>query len=404
MDARPLAGVRVLDFTRVLSGPHCTRMLCDLGADVIKVEPPAGDLTRFSNPRRHGLASYFVQQNAGKRNVSIDLAHPEGRRLAADLAVRCDVVVENFRPGVMARMGLGYDELAARRPHLVYASISGYGQTGPWAGRRAYAPVVGAEAGTTKSQGDARGGVYANDVFSHADVYTGMEAAAAIMAALFQRERTGRGEWIDVSMAQTMLYVNEHVHNELWDEPTPPEWIRSFGNAEYPVLTAANGESVIISGHPAERGTFELYMRGIGRDDLIDDPNLSTVPQRLEHIHLIHGALHTWAATMASADAIEAALATQRLATGRLRSVAEVCTTDWAEHRHSVVEVSDRGGGTMRIPNAPWRLAGSDVQVRGEPKYRGEDNREVLAELLGLDDTTIDALIESGVLSSRVPA
>jgi crotonobetainyl-CoA:carnitine CoA-transferase CaiB-like acyl-CoA transferase len=404
MDARPLSGVRVLDFTRVLSGPHCTRMLCDLGADVIKIEPPAGDLTRFSNPRRHGLASYFVQQNAGKRNISLDLGRPEGRRLAADLAVRCDVVVENFRPGVMARMGLGYDALAARRPDLVYASISGYGQAGPWAERRAYAPVVGAEAGTTKSQGDARGGVYANDVFSHADVYTGMEAAAAIMAALFQRERTGRGEWIDVSMAQTMLYVNEHVHNELWDEPTPPEWIRSFGNAEYPVVTAANGESVIISGHPAERGTFEMYMRGIERDDLIDDPSLSTVPLRLQHMHLIHGALHAWAATMASAEAIEAALAPQRLATGRLRSVAELCATDWAAHRQSVVQVSDRGGGTVRIPNVPWQFTGSQVCVGGDPKYRGEDNRAVLAELLDLDDATLDELTESGVLSSRLPA
>ena len=155
----PLDGIRVLDLTRVLAGPHCTRMLADLGADVIKVEPPNGDLTRFASPRINGLASYFVQQNAGKRNISLDLSKPGATAILLDLAEHCDVLVENFRPGVMARNGLGYDVVAARNPRIVYASITGYGSTGPWVGRRAYAPVVGAESGMTKSQGDARGGV-----------------------------------------------------------------------------------------------------------------------------------------------------------------------------------------------------------------------------------------------------
>ena len=209
----------MLDLTRVLSGPHCTRMLADLGADVIKVEPPDGDLTRFSAPRINGLASYFVQQNAGKRNISLDLSKPGAAEIVLDLAEHCDVLVENFRPGVMARNGLGYDVVAARNPRIVYASITGYGATGPWVDRRAYAPVVGAETGMTKSQGDARGGSYANDPHSHADVYTSLETCTAILAALVQRQRSDRGQWIDVSMAQTMLYVNEHVHNDLWDGP-----------------------------------------------------------------------------------------------------------------------------------------------------------------------------------------
>ena len=136
----PLEGIRVLDLTRVLSGPHCTRMLADLGADVIKVEPPDGDLTRFASPRINGLASYFVQQNAGKRNISLDLSKPGATEIVLDLAEHCDVLVENFRPGVMARNGLGYDVVAARNPRIVYASITGYGATGPWVDRRAYAP------------------------------------------------------------------------------------------------------------------------------------------------------------------------------------------------------------------------------------------------------------------------
>ena len=144
MTQRPLDGIRVLDFTRVLSGPHATRMLCDLGADVIKVEPPEGDLTRMTNPRVNGLATYFVQQNVGKRNISLDIHKPEAVDLLLRLASQCDVVIENFRPGVMDRMGLGYDAVAARNPRIIYASINGYGSTGPWSSRRAYAPVVGA--------------------------------------------------------------------------------------------------------------------------------------------------------------------------------------------------------------------------------------------------------------------
>ncbi|NCZ67839.1 MAG: CoA transferase, partial [Acidimicrobiia bacterium] len=208
---RPLEGIRVLDFTRVLAGPHATRMLCDLGAEVIKVEPPVGDLTRFGQPRLNSLATYFIQQNVGKLNVSLNFDDERAIDLARRLADVSDIVIENFRPGVMARLGLDYETLSASNSRLIYASISGYGATGPWVDRRAYAPVVNAEAGLTKHQGDVRGGVYANDPFSHGDVYTGMETAAALLAALVQRERTGRGQFIDVSMAETLLYVNEHA-------------------------------------------------------------------------------------------------------------------------------------------------------------------------------------------------
>ncbi len=234
MTQRPLDGIRVLDFTRVLSGPHATRMLCDLGAEVIKVESPDGDISRTTNPRINGLATYFVQQNVGKRSLSLDIDKPEAVGLLLRLAERCDVIIENFRPGVMDRIGLGYEVVAARNPGIVYASISGYGSNGPWASRRAYAAVVGAETGITKTQGDARNGHYVNDPFSHADVYTALEAASAVLAALFNRERTGRGDRIEVSMAETMLYVNEHAHDQLWDGDVPPEWIRSFGTEAYP--------------------------------------------------------------------------------------------------------------------------------------------------------------------------
>ena len=399
---RPLDGIRVLDFTRVLSGPHATRVLCDLGAEVIKVEPPDGDITRTTNPRVNGLATYFIQQNVGKRNISFDIAKPEAVELLVRIAEHCDVLIENFRPGVMDRMGLGYDVIRAGNPGIVYASINGYGSTGPWAGRRAYAPVVGAETGITKAQGDVRGGHYANDPFSHGDVYTALEAATAVLAALFNRHRTGRGDRIEVTMAETMLYVNEHAHDQLWDGEVPPEWIRSFGPDGYPVLTAANGESVIISGHPAERGVFELFMSAIERPELIADPRFADVPLRLKHFDDLLQILAEWAATIDTPEAIEQAMGRYRLATGTLRSLRDVCETPWAKERGAVVEVSDRGTGTLRLPNSPWRFASGDVSVRGEPRYRGEDNRAVLAELLELDEAEIDRLEADGVLSSRL--
>ncbi|HZX53047.1 MAG TPA: CoA transferase [Ilumatobacteraceae bacterium] len=403
MTERPLSGIRVLDFTRVLSGPHATRMLCDLGADVIKVEPPEGDITRTTNPRVNSLASYFIQQNVGKRSISLDTRKQEAIELLLRLAESCDVLIENFRPGVMDRLGLGYDAVAARNARIIYASINGYGSGGPWSTRRAYAPVVGAETGITKAQGDARAGHFANDPFSHADVYTSLEAASAILAALFNRERTGHGDRVEVTMAETMLYVNEHAHDQLWDGDVAPEWIRSFAPADYPVLTAANGESVVISGHPAERGTFDRYMLGINRPDLLEDPRFADVPSRLAHFDDIVDALREWASTVATPQDIESAMAEHGLATGTLRSLRELCDTDWARDRGAVVEVSDRGGGTVRLPNTPWHFASADVGLRGEPRYRGEDNRSVLAELLHLDDAELDRLQLDGVMSSRMP-
>ena len=400
---RPLDGVRVLDFTRVLAGPHATRMLCDLGAEVIKVEPPVGDLTRFGQPRLNSLATYFIQQNVGKLNVSLNFDDERAIDIARQLADRCDVVIENFRPGVMQRLGLGYEVLSARNPRLVYASISGYGATGPWVDRRAYAPVVNAEAGLTKHQGDARGGEYANDPFSHGDVYTGMETAAAILAALLQRERTGRGQHIDVSMAETLLYVNEHAHDQLWQGDVPDDWIRSFQPADYPVLTTNDGSVVVVSGHPASKTNFAWFCAAMGRDDLQNDPRFADVPSRLAHLDDFAKILQEWASTVANAEEIERIFAAHGLATGRLRSVAELADTDWARQRGAITEVSDRGGGTVRIPQSPWKFSDADVRVRGEPKYRGEDNARVLRDILGMDEADIERLAHDGVTSSHGP-
>ena len=400
---RPLEGVRVLDFTRVLSGPHATRMLCDLGADVIKVEQPSGDLTRFSSPRINSNATYFIQQNVGKRNISLDLTKPEAVDLITQLVDKCDVVIENFRPGVMKRMQLDQQTLRAKNTRLIYASITGYGNTGPWVDRRAYAPVVNAEMGLTKRQGDARGGEYANDPFSHGDVYTAIECASAILAALFQRERTGEGQYIDLSMAQTLLYVNEHAHDALWDKPVSPDSIRSFRPEDYPVLTTRDGITSVVSGHPAERGTFDFFVAAMNAPHLLDDPRFKTVETRLANLDALMKLIEDWAETISTADELEAELAKHKLAMGRLRSVGEVAQTDWAKQRNAFIEVSDRGTGKIKLPNSPWIFSGSDTSTRGVAKYRGEDNEEVMRELLGLSEQQIKDLYQREILSQRLP-
>jgi len=393
----------VLDFTRVLSGPHCTRMLSDLGATVIKVEPPDGDLTRFAYPRVGSMSTYFTQQNIGKLNISLDLKRPEAISIIHRLVASCDVVVENYRGGVMDKLGLGWGALSTLNPGLVYASITGYGTSGPWRHRRAYASVVNAETGLTGLQAEARRGPAANDPHSHADVYTGMEAAAAILAALFQREHTGVGQHIDVSMAQTMLYVNEHVQTELFEGPLPDDQVISFQPGDYPILRTGDGRDVVISGHPAERGTFDMFIAAMAAPRLADDPRFADVASRLRNIEELLAEIRAWAATVPDVAEFERLVAAAGLASGVLRSMDELVSTDWGAERDVVIAADDRSGGTFRVPNSPWKFSAADTSTRGVPKFRGEDNAAVLSGMLGMDSTEIERLAADGVLSSRLP-
>jgi len=368
--AAPLDGIVVLDFSRVLAGPHCGRALADLGARVIKIEPPAGDLTRFCYPRRNSISSYFAQQNTGKDNISLDLTKPEATDIILGLVEHADVVIENFRPGVMKRLGLDYERLAAIRPELVYASSNGYGTGTSWEKRRAYAPVIGAETGLIKSQGDARDGRYFNDRHSHADVYTALELTVAVLAALNHRHATGRGQQVEVTMAQTMLYVNEHTHDALWDEPVPDGVIRSFQPGDYQVLQLGDGSSIIVSGHPAEAGTFEFFMRAIGREDAIDDPGFADIASRRKNLADINQMLADHAKTIPDAVTYEEILSQHNLAVGQLRTVREFAESEWSSETGAIVEVSDRGDGVVKIPQAPWKFSdGRDIGAKTTTPY-----------------------------------
>jgi crotonobetainyl-CoA:carnitine CoA-transferase CaiB-like acyl-CoA transferase len=378
-------------------------MLSDLGAEVIKVEPPEGDLTRFAFPRVGSMSTYFAQQNIGKKNISMDLKKPEAVELIKKLVSECDVLVENYRGGVMDKLGLGYSVLSEVNPRLIYAAISGYGNTGPWSHRRAYATVVNAETGMTGLQARARGGQATNDPHSHADVYTGMETAAAVLAALYQRERTNVGQYIDVSMAQTMLYVNEHVQNELFEHDVPADQIRSFQPGDYPILQTGDGTYVVVSGHPAERGTFDLFVNAMKRPSMLEDKRFTDVATRLQNLDALANELRDWARSIQTAQEIEDVMAEAGLAMGVVRTMSELADTDWAEDRNAIIDADDRSGSTFRVPNAPWVFSGSDVSTRGIPKFRGEDNSSVLQQLAGVSPEEVEQLTASGVLSIRLP-
>lgn len=378
-------------------------MLSDLGAEVIKLEPPEGDLTRFAFPRVGSMSTYFAQQNIGKLNISMDLKRPEAIDLIKRMVAACDVVVENFRAGVMDKLGIGFETLSAINPRLIYAAISGYGNSGPWQHRRAYASVVNAETGLTELQARSRHGEMGNDPHSHADVYTGMECAAAVLAALYQREQTGSGQYIDVSMAQTMMYVNEHVQNELFDRDVPADQIRSFQPGDYPILRTGDGRDVVVSGHPAERGTFDLFVSAMGKPEMLGDPRFADVASRLANFDALLTELRAWALSIPTAEEIEDIMADAGLAMGVVRTMPELAETDWARERRVIIDADDRSGAALRVPNSPWVFSGSDTSTRGIPKFRGEDNATVLGALAGLSAEDVKRLTDEGVLSIRLP-
>ena len=251
----------------MLAGPLCARTLQDLGAEVIKVEPPSPDVSRFAFPSTDGMSGYYAQQNAGKRNVSINLNIPGAYDLALKLCDTADIVVENFRAGTLGFFGLDYATLSKRNPRLIYASITGYGQSGPWRSRMAYAPTVQAEAGFTENSVRHYGEALTEprtDSLSHADVYAGLQAVIAILAALHSRKTTGQGQYIDVAMAATLLAVNERAHVDLSDDDIGAE-PAVLGATDCSFFTGPQGEHFTVATSIIGSRTFPSWLRAMRR-------------------------------------------------------------------------------------------------------------------------------------------
>ncbi len=391
-----LNGIRIIDLTRVVAGPCCTRTLADLGAEVIKIEPPDGDLLRRGVPKVGGVAVGYAQQNAGKQHLSIDLTREEGQALVLELAAGADVLVENYRPGVAARLGLGYEAVRACRPDIVYCSISGYGQTGPAAGRRAYAPVIHAELGLIDLNARERGTDPLPEAVSHADFAVGAQAATGILAALVHRLRTGEGQHLDVSMAETMLAVNEwtavEANGGFGDEISP------FRPGKAALLRFPDGAWIQVPGNP----TTWIFgvARALGREDELEARGWTEPRLTQGKDEEIKALMQAWAAEFPTREAFEAALASARIPLGEVKPLAGIADEDWAVARGAFTDIPV-GTERIRIPRSPFRIAGAEIGPRSGATTRGCDNRRTLKTLLGRTDADIDTLEASGVLSSE---
>ena len=383
MTGGPLNGIRVVDLTRIFSGPICGRVLADLGADVIKIEPPSGDLTRPVPPvDDDGISPTFSHMNAGKRNICVDLKADGGPEVVAGLADRADVLLENYRPGVMARYGLSYEDLSARNPRLVFCSITGFGQTGPWSHRKAHAPMMHAEAGTIEMAARLRGAEPLQEIHQHGDLYAGFMSVSAVLAALYQREHSGTGQHLDIAMAETLIYANDQTGNDLSGYDGP----REFDTWNYAIAHTADGQAVSLVGNPQR--LLPRWVDALGGDpaDYPDNPTQTEAVAILREL----------AATFASHEDLAKAVEGQPLPAARIRSVSELAATDWAQDRGLIAEI--RPG--VPVPAKPFAMGDATVGVTPRTARLGEDTRAILAEDLGMNDEEINKLIALGAVQT----
>jgi crotonobetainyl-CoA:carnitine CoA-transferase CaiB-like acyl-CoA transferase len=367
-----LAGLRVLDFSTTIAGPHCTRMLADMGADVIKIESAEGETMRSRAPVRSGCSTAFGQLNAGKKSVVLDLKSPAGLEAVNKLIVGTDILVENFRPGVMQRLRLGYNDLADLNPRLIYCSISGYGQTGPSATLPAYAPVIHAASGYDMAHlayqpGRSRldhCGIY------HADVVAGTYAFGAIASALYQRERTGRGQHIDCSMLESMLTL---TLNEIqWSQfEVAPSQRPMFS----PVATSDGYLMIAI----ASEKSFQSLMSVIGRPNWVSHPSFAKYSDRRANWVALMDGVEVWSKPLTTAQCL-AALNEAGVPSSAYRTVAEALEDPQLAHRGALAEVED-AAGTFRVLNPPFRMSAAKVAAGSRAAALGEHTDAVLAEV-----------------------
>ena len=379
-------GLKVLDFTTTIAGPHCTRLMADLGADVIKIESSEGDMMRTRPPLRKGASTSFGQLNVGKKSVVLDLKSKASIAAAARLAAEADVLVENYRPGVMKRFGLDYATLAARHPRLVYCSISGFGQTGPSADLAAYAPVIHATSGYDLAHlSHQRGRTQPDNCGIYiADVLTGTYAFGAIGAALHQRAATGKGQHIDVSMLESMLSLTLTEMQAAQFEVPPPPSRPIFG----PVATRDGYIHIAV----ASERTFQNLAAAAGRRDWITDPRFEKYLDRRGNWGPLMDEFEVWSKTLTNSECL-AALDKAGVPAAAYRTVKEAMADPQLLHRKAFNEVAD-AGGTFKALNPPFRLSASRTETGPRVPALGEHTREVMAAV-GLSTAEIDEVTKA---------
>ncbi|HBK12898.1 MAG TPA: hypothetical protein DDZ32_08655 [Gammaproteobacteria bacterium] len=381
----PLTGVKVLDLSRVLAGPFAGRMLSDLGADVVKLEPPEGDVTRHWGVKRSGISGYYHQQNAGKRNIAVDLRHPKGLMITKSLVEQADVLIENFRPDVMQRLGLDYDTLAEINPRLIMLSISGFGANNADSRRAAYAPIIHAETGLIARQAELTGAFPTELPLSVADTNASMHGLVGLLAALYAREQSGRGDHVEISMVDATVVTNDGMHYAL-------EGVKMGVTNE---VHETAGGLLMLAGE--FRYIWKLLSTIYNVSDGLEEAQDVSLEEKIKARRAASKQFFT--ETCRNREEVIKALDRMNIAWGDVRSASDVQGLASVAARNSIAEVDDRAGGKRLIPSSPYRYKHLESQVRGGAPHLGEHNEEVLKQWLGWSPEQISN-VESAFLTT----
>jgi len=395
----PLSGLHVLDLTRVLAGPTCTQMLGDLGAEVIKIErPEAGDDTRgFAPPFVPNTkeSAYFVGVNRNKKSVTLDIAKPEGQAIILKLLEHCDILVENFKVGALAKYGLGYEQLAKTHPRLIYCSITGFGQTGPYAPRPGYDALIQAMGGVMSLTGEPNGSPQKVGV-PVADLFAGLYGCIGILAAVNHRNNTGQGQQIDIGMLDThVAWLANQGMNYLATGENPPRLGNQHPNiAPYQEFPTKDGYIILAVGNDP---TFENFCKAFGQQALLADPRFATNPIRVQNRQLVTETLTPVMNSKTTAEWIEA-LEALKIGCGPINTLEQVFADPHVQAREMVVEMAHGSGETVKVISNPVKLSATPPSYRSAPPVLGEHTQNVLTDVLKISAADIAALKEKGIV------
>lgn len=394
--ARPLEGIRVIDLSRVLAGPYLTMMLGDLGAEVIKIESPEGDDTRqWGPPFAGGESAYYLCVNRNKKSITLNLKIPEARQVLLDLVKVGDILVENFRVGTMEKWGLGYEQLQAVNPRLIYCAISGYGQTGPYKDRPGYDFIAQAEGGIMSITGEPEGAPMKVGV-AIVDITAGLYAGMAILAALYERESSGKGQFIDVALLDSQVAWLANVASNYLISGQPP---KRYGNAHpniVPYETFKCKDRWIAVGIGADR-QWQHFCRLAGREDLASDPRFATNPARVQHRDVLIPILQELFATR-TADEWLALMQAEGIPCGPINTLDKVFSDPQVLHRQMVVEIPHPTAGHIKLVGIPYKLSRTPAAIVKAPPLLGEDTEAVLREVLGYSPEQVAHLRQAGAI------
>ena len=405
---KALGHIRVLDLSRVLAGPWCSQNLADLGADVIKIERPgAGDDTRAWGPpyakdaegNDTSEAAYYLAANRGKRSVTVDIASEQGQALIRELALQADVVIENYKVGQLKRYGLDYDALKAIKPDLVYCSVTGFGQDGPYAHRAGYDFLIQGMGGlmsVTGERDDLPGGGPQKAGVALTDIMTGMYATVAVLAALTHRDRTGTGQHIDMALLDTQVAMLANMGSNYLNSGKPPKrWGNAHANiVPYQSFACADGHIIVATGND---GQYQKFVEAGLRPELASDARFCTNPQRVKHRDVLVPLLADMVRTRTRDDWITL-LEAVGVPCGPINDIGEVFDNPQVKARGMAFEMDHPAAGKVKLVRSPMKLSATPAQASLPPPMLGQHTEEVLRDLLGRSAEDIAALRAGGVL------